>query len=139
MKQFMPNATAKERLMAMQESASKVEQTTYQKVLTPDELAARREDLADDCIKLNQFEDELKEIKDDFKSRMDPLKMANKARLTEIKTKQSSTDGTLYHIANHEDSMMETFDSEGLLISSRRLRPEEKQGTIFSLAKAANQ
>lgn len=137
MKQFMPEATPKERLMVMQESATKVEQTTYQKSLSADELAARREDLADDCIKLNQFEDELKEIKDGFKDKMDPLKSANKLRLTEIKTKQSTVDGTLYHIANHEAGMMETYDNEGYLVSSRRLRPEEKQGTIFSLGKTA--
>jgi hypothetical protein len=138
MKQFMPEATAKERLMIMQESAAKVEQTTYQKTLSADELAARREDLADDCIKLNQFEDELKEVKDDFKTKMDPLKAANKVRLTEIKTKQSSVDGTLFHLANYEDHMMETYDNDGFLISSRRLRPEEKQGSIFSLGKTAD-
>lgn len=139
MQQFMPNITSKERLMLLQENATKVEQTTYQKVLSPDELAARREDLADDCIKLNQFEDELKEIKDDFKDKMDPLKLANKKRLTEIKTKQSQTDGTLYHIADYESNMMETYDSEGMPVGSRRLRPDEKQGTIFSIGKTAEQ
>lgn len=136
MKQFMPEATEKDRLMILQESAAKIEQTTYQKTLSADELAARREDLADDCIKLNQFEDELKEVKDDFKAKMDPLKSANKIRLTEIKTKQTTVDGTLFHLANYEDGMMETYDHEGMMISSRRLRPEEKQGTIFSMAKA---
>lgn len=139
MKQFMPDATPKERLMILQENSSKVEQTTYQKSLSADELAARREDLADNCIKLNQFEDELKEVKDDFKVKMDPLKATNKTLLTEIKTKQSTVDGTLYHMANHEDGMMETYDSEGFLIGSRRLRPEEKQGNIFSLGKTAQQ
>jgi len=138
MKQFMPDLSVKERLMVMQENAAKVEQTSYQKTLSPDELAARREDLADNCIKLNQFEDELKEVKDDFKVKMDPLKQTNKTLLTEIKTKQSTVDGTLFHMANHEDGMMETYDNDGVLISSRRLRPEEKQGSIFSLGKTAN-
>ena len=137
MKQFMPElANPKERVMCMQEQAAKVEQTTYQKVLTPDELAARREDLADDCIKLNTLEDELKEIKDSYTSKMKPLKEANKIRLAEIKTKQSSTDGTLYYIADPESSMMETFDAEGMLVSSRRLRPEEKQGNVFAMKQA---
>lgn len=137
MKQFMPElADSKERLMCMQESAAKVEQTTYQKVLSPDELAARREDLADDCIKLNTLEDELKEIKDGYTAKMKPLKEANKIRLTEIKTKQSTTDGTLYHIPDHASSMMETYDVEGMLVSSRRLRPEEKQGNVFTLRQA---
>lgn len=139
MKQFMPELTQKERLMLMQENAHKVEQTTYQKSLSQDELAARREDLADNCIKLNQLEDELKEVKDDFKMKMDPMKTSNKTLLTEIKTKQTTIDGTLFHLANHEDGMMETYDNDGYLISSRRLRPEEKQGTIFSLPKAVNQ
>lgn len=139
MKQFQPGITQKERTMLLQENAAKVEQTTYQRVLSPDELAARREDLADNCIKLNQFEDELKVVKDDFKVKMDPLKVKNKTLLTEIKTKQSTCDGILYHMANHDEGMMETYDSEGYLISTRRLRPDEKQGSIFSLAKAANQ
>lgn len=138
-KQFMPELSQKERLMIMQENAAKIEQTTYQKSLSAEELAARREDLADNCIKLNKFEDELKEVKDDFKIKMDPLKSANKTLLTEIKTKQTEVDGTLFHMANHDDGMMETYDNEGYLISSRRLRPEERQGTIFSLSKAVNQ
>lgn len=139
MKQFQPGITQKERTMLLQENAAKVEQTTYQRVLSPDELAARREDLADNCIKLNQFEDELRVVKDDFKVKIDPLKVKNKTLLTEIKTKQSTVDGILYHMANHDEGMMETYDSEGYLISTRRLRPDEKQGGIFSLAKAANQ
>lgn len=129
-------ADPKDRLMQMQQDASKVEQTTYQKVLSPDELAARREDLADTCIKLNTLEDELKEIKDGYTAKMKPLKEANKTRLTEIKTKQTTIDGTLYHIANTEESMMETYDGEGALVSTRRLRPEEKQGNVFQMGKA---
>ena len=65
--------------------------------------------------------------------------MLNKKLLTEIKTKQATVEGKLYHMPNHVDSMMEIYDSEGVLISTRRLRPEEKQGTIFSLTKASNQ
>ena len=133
----MPGATAKDRKILLQENASKVEQTAYQKQLTPDELSARREDLADNCIKLNQLEDELKGVKDDFKLKMDPLKSVNKTLLTEIKTKQTTIEGTLYHLANHEEGVMETYDENGAWISGRRLRPEEKQGTIFSLGKVA--
>lgn len=137
MKQFLPElADPNDRLMQMQQEAAKVEKTTYQKQLTPDELAARREDLADDCIKLNQLEDDLKEIKDGYSATMKPLKEANKIRLSEIKTKQTTVEGTLYHIANREDNMMETFDENGELVSSRRLRPEEKQGNVFSMSKA---
>lgn len=136
MKQFMPGTDPKERLQIMQENSAKVEQTTYQKQLNEDELSERRECLADNCIKLNNLEDELKEVKDKFKADMDPLKAKNKTLLTEIKTKQSTVDGILYHMADYENGMMETYDEEGLLISSRRLRPDEKQGRMFVMAKA---
>jgi hypothetical protein len=131
MKQFMPEVSDKDRVLILQQNADKVEQTTYQKELTSEELAARREDLADDCIKLNQLEDDLKEIKDEFKSKMLPLKQANKQRLAEIKTRQTTVDGTLYHLANHDQQIMETYDAEGYFISSRSLRPEERQGRLF--------
>ena len=139
MKQFMPDSTPKERLMVLQENAAKIEQTTYQKMLNQDELAVRHEDLATNCIKLSSIDDEKKEVMADFKLRTDPLNTANKTLLTEIKTKQTTVDGTLYHMANHEEGWMETYDHDGMLIATRRLRPEEKQGTIFSLGKAANQ
>ncbi|MFT3679468.1 MAG: hypothetical protein QM791_04295 [Ferruginibacter sp.] len=138
MKKYMPElAEHKERIACMQEAAAKVEETKYQKPLSEDELAARRESLADDCIKLNQLEDELKEVKDEYKDKMDPLKLANKKRLEEIKTKQTTVDGVLYHIPDFEESMMETYDGEGELVSSRRLRPEEKQGNVFQMAKVS--
>lgn len=135
----MPDATAKERLMIMQENAAKIEKTSYQKTLTTDEIATRLEDLGDNCIKLSQIDDEKKEVAAEFKLRTDPLTITNKMLLTEIKTKQTTVEGTLFHMANHEEGFMETYDHEGMLIATRRLRPEEKQGTIFSLGKTANQ
>lgn len=138
MKQFMPDSTPKERLMILQENAAKIEQTTYQKTLSQEELQVRLEDLGDNCIKLSQIDDEKKDVMAAFKLRTDPLTTQNKTLLTEIKTKQTSVEGTLFHLANHDDQMMETYDHDGMLISSRRLRPEEKQGTIFSLGKTAN-
>lgn len=129
----MPDVSPKERIMLLQENASKVEQTTYQKQLTPEELIERRENLSDVCIKLDQAEDEFQEVKDDHKARMTPMKTLRKGLLTQIKTKQTSVTGVLYHLANHDDGMMETYDSDGFLIESRRLRPEEKQGTMFKM------
>lgn len=136
MKQFLPEATKSERTSALEENASKVEVTKYQKPLTEDELIQRREMFVDNAIKVSQKEDELKEIKDTFKSEIDPIKAVNKVLQAEIKTRQQTVEGTIYHLANHEDGMMETYDHEGIMISSRRLRPDERQGGIFQLKKA---
>lgn len=136
-KLFMPELEVKERLLLLQQNSDKIEETTYYKPLTQDELDVRRERLTDNAIKLSEYEDEKKEIMADFKSKSDPLAKENKMLLTEVKTRQAEVKGNLYHLANHDEGMMETYDGNGELISSRRLRPEEKQSqNIFNIRKA---
>lgn len=138
MKIFMPEVSQETRLQLLQQNADHIEETTYFKPLTPDELDLRRELLTDNAIKLSEYEDEKKEIMNDFKTKMDPLAKQNKKLLTEVKTRQAEISGVLYLMANHDDGMMETYDANGELVSSRRLRPEEKQKNIFALSKTAN-
>lgn len=128
---YMPEADRKTRIAAMQQEAAEVTESNYQKPLTQEELDEKREQLSENLITLSEKEDELNEIKDRFKTEMKPLKEKNKELLSEIKTKQSTVYGQLYNIPNHEDGMMETYDTEGELISTRRLKPSEKQGRLF--------
>jgi hypothetical protein len=134
---FMPEIPVDQRLLLMQQNADRIEETTYYKPLTQEELDLRREQLTDNAIKLSEYEDEKKDIMAGFKTKMDPLVKVNKLLMTEVKTRQCEVEGNLYHMANHEDSMMETYDANGEMISSRRLRPEEKQKNIFSTLKKA--
>jgi len=99
----------------------------------------KREQLTENAIKLSEFEDEKKEAMQEFKLKMDPLSKENKSLLTEIKTRQAKVEGTLYHMANHEDAMMETYDENGEMVASRRLRPDEKRQNLFALNKASNE
>jgi hypothetical protein len=136
---FMSELQQEERKLLLQQNADSIEETNYLKPLTPEEMDIRREELTENAIKLSEYEDEKKEAMKEFKEKMDPLVTANKLLLSELKTKQAKVAGTLFHMANHDDGMMETYDEQGELIGTRRLRPEEKQTKIFSLPKAANQ
>lgn len=127
-----------ERLRLLRDNCDDREETHYIKPLTPEELDVKREQLADNCIEQNRLEEELTEIKKDYKDKIDPIKTDNKILCQQIKTHQEEATGELYHIYNHDEGMRETYDEQGLFVSSRRLRPEEKQGKLF-LAKASNQ
>lgn len=59
------------------------------------------------------------------------MRKDNNKLLGEIRTGQASVDGTLFYMANHEESMMEVYDNDGLLVESRRLKPSEKQGNLL--------
>lgn len=135
----MPELSPDERKMILQQNADSIEQTEYLKPLTQEEMDVKRETLTNNAIKLSELEDAKKEVVQGYKQQMDPLAKANKEILTEIKTRQAKVNGTLYHMANHEEGMMETYDDFGELVFSRRLRPEEKRQNLFSLPKAVNQ
>jgi len=126
------------RRQILRDHSDSSETTKYQKPLSPDELDSKRETLTNNAIELSQHEDELNEIKKEFKAKMDPLRQQNKQLLDQIKTRQETVEGTLYNCANHITGFMETYDENGELISTRKLRPEEKQGKLF-IAQAANQ
>lgn len=126
-KKFMPELSEKDRILILQQNADKVEVASYQRPLTEEDINQRREILTENSIKLGDLEEEKKELTKSLKERIDPLRAHNKQILLEIRTKQQKAEGVLYHMANHEDSVMETYDETGEFISSRRLRPEEKQ------------
>lgn len=135
---FAPELSDTERLTALRNNADKIEETTYEKELTHEELDSKRETFVDNSIKISNLEEELDEQKARYKSRIDPIKKDNKILQQEVKTKKQKVKGTLFHMANHADGMMETYDESGELVASRRLRPDEKQGRLYIANPAAN-
>jgi gas vesicle protein len=134
---LLPDSMPKEaRKQILSDSADHIEEgVKYQKPLSTEMLDIKREQLANNAIRLSELDDALDIIKKNYKDQMDPLKRQNKDLLDEIKTKQETVEGRLYHMANHQTGFMETYDHEGELISTRRLRPDERQSHLFAIAK----
>lgn len=137
---FMPELSAEERLQILRNNADKIDNTTYEKELTDEELDAKREEFVDNSIAVSKLEDELAEKKKEFKNKIEPLKLVNRGLQHEVKTKKKEVRGQLFHMADHVNGMMETWDESGELVSSRRLRPDEKQVRMqVVLPKAVNE
>ncbi len=134
----MPEISEQERVQIMRNHADHIEETSYEKELTPEELDAKREEFVDNSIKVSTLEDELNEVKATYKGKIEPVKLHNKILQQEVKTKKQKVKGTLFHMANQELGYMETYEESGEMISSRRLRPDEKQARLFVAKPAAN-
>ncbi|MGH7240503.1 MAG: hypothetical protein ACREHG_10645 [Candidatus Saccharimonadales bacterium] len=128
---YLMQMSVHDRLKTLQDTSDKIEETSYLKSLSPEELDVKRESFTENAIKVSQFQDELQEIKDRYKEQIKPLSDANKTLLEEIKTKHELVHGKVYHVANFDSGFMETFDDRGELIGTRRLRPDEKQANLF--------
>jgi hypothetical protein len=126
---FMPElADHRDRIAHMQQEASKVEETDYRVALTADELDQKREQFTNNSIWLKEEADKFNEIKVEYKDRIKPRATENEGLIEEIVTKQQKKTGTLYHIADFDNSLMTVYDENGDFVSSRRLTPEEKKG-----------
>lgn len=134
-KDFMPEMDPAQRIQLLKETCDHSEETTYYKDLTPEELDVKREELSENLIKISEFDDVLDEAKTVYKSKANPLKLENKELLTEVKTRKSKVDGILFHCANHQDGVMDTYNENGEYIGNRRLRPDEKQAKLFQVPK----
>lgn len=134
MKQLFPaEMPAHEREQRLQSMAYSVEETTYYKPLTQEELDERREKLADNVIKLSKLETEKKSFIESHKIKVKPFQEENAELLKSIDTKQEEVEGVLYHIDDQESGVMDSYDANGVLVASRRLRPDERQTSIFSI------
>lgn len=142
-KKFMPELDPAERLRILRDN-HKSEMGKYFVQLTQVEMDQRREKLADNSIKLFKMGEELKEVKADFKEKMEPLTRDNNSIMEELDSKQAERDGELFFVPNYDPSedfptgSMEIYDEHGDLISVRRLAPNERQDRIHFLKPAAN-
>ena len=126
------------RLQLLIDNCDDHEKTSYLKDLTDEELDIKRETLTSNCITVFKLEEELKVIKDGFKDHINPLKDETRELRKQVETRKEQVNGTLFHFADHEASIMETYDQNGEFVSSRRLRPEEKQARLFVAKHAFN-
>ena len=128
-KRFLPDYSDAERLEVLTDTADQIEQTTYYRDLTDDDLVTKRESFVLNSIEI------AKHAKTVFKAATKPIKAENEILLDQVQTKKELISGNLYHIADHENSVMNTYDDKG----ERRLKPSEKQGRLLAHPMAVNQ
>lgn len=135
MKTFMPDLDPKQREQLLIDNCDSHEETTYMRDLDQDEVNDRMTSLSKNLIVISRQDDILDEHKEAHKSATKPLKIENATLLEEIKNRKTEVTGTLYNIADQEQGVMETYDQSGEFISSRRLRPNERQLKLTAVSK----
>lgn len=124
-----------ERANFLLDNASSTEEgVTYQRQLTPDELTELKELFAERSVIYEQKNDDFNDLKKELKAELDVLKADLKQQIGTIKTGREIMRGNLYYLDDQENGEMYVFDGAGNLIEKRKLRQNEKQKTIFSIA-----
>jgi len=72
----------------------------------------------------------LKEIKDDFKEKMNPLKKDNRHLLYDVKHGYSDEEIEVYLVPDFDNMIMEQYNSEGTKVGERKMLMSERQSKL---------
>ena len=127
------NLSPIDRLKTLEDNADKMEELSYTKPFTPEQIRVFKDELSTTMIDLNVIEEEFKEVKDSYKAKMKPLKEETKSLLTDIKNKAEFVKEKCFVF--YEGDSAGYYNAEGVLVYQRPLLPGERQKTIFSVLK----
>ena len=121
----------------LKNSCDKIEEFSYMKKFSSEELSELKSDLSTIMIKFDVIETELKDIKDDYKEKLDPLKKSVKELLAWIRDKAKRVTEECYIM--YEGEFAVYYNGEAEEVHRRPLEISEKQKTIFMQQRASNQ
>lgn len=132
---FMEFAEGEARVNALDANSDAIEEITYTRRFSPDELADMRNRLADNSIEESDIEAKKKEEIDRFKDKLKPIQKAKTTLLSKLKTKTEQVTESCYKMINREERLVGYYNSDGELVSARPLNAQEMQKTIFEVSK----
>jgi len=132
---FLQGVSPRERLEALKDNAEKVELFTYPKHLGEDELSLLKDEMVKDSVHLAKLEDAKKEFNTSHKSKVKPLKQSFTITLNKLRSKVEEVEEEVYLLADLEEGFMGYYNSEGILVHVRVLKPEERQHRIIDISK----
>ena len=119
--------------MLSDNSDKTIEGFQFTKHLTPSEMDDYREEFAQTHIEISGLKAEIKSFNDIKKAEMQPYSLIINNLQKAIKERAIEVQETVYLFPDYDTNEMGYYNSDGDLVMSRRLKPEERQMNIHSL------
>jgi hypothetical protein len=130
---LFPDKDEATRLELMKDNCTSTDIDLVKEFFTEEELTSMKAELSEVAIERDATEDELKEVSKGFRDKIKGMKQHEKALLKDLKNKYVASTQSVYHFADHDLGLMATYNKRGELIAQRKLRPNERQATIFEM------
>lgn len=122
--------SAAEKREVLQGEAIRIEEGTISIPLDNELRLRYQEDLAKNSIDLAIKQSAFDEIKQEFKTEMQPIKLLVAENISVLRANAIEQETNLYSVPNQESGQLETYSENGKLQNSRPLAPDENQMTI---------
>lgn len=121
---------AHKRAEVLSANCDSIEEVTYSKSFSSDELTEKRVELEHVSVKIDDLEEAKKDYLDMIKTEMKPLLEGKKMVIKELKEKAATVKENCYRFLDEETRMVGYYNAEGLLVYSRPATVTELQKTI---------
>lgn len=132
-KEMFNDIRMEDRAQYLRDNCDAVEEITYSKSFSSEELAEQRETLTDLSIKIADIEDELAEAKSHYKELLKPLREQKAVAIENLKKKAQVVTEECCKFFDEETKMIGYYNDEGKLVNSRPAFPNEMQGNLFRI------
>lgn len=120
----------------LKDNCDKIEPVGYMKEFSAEEIGTMKDQLAEVSIEIDDIETAKKEAMAEFKDQIKPLAEEKATLLQNIKQRAIFTNEDCFKFTDYDGKQVGYYNSEGVLISSRPMKPDEYQMT-FRLGKTA--
>lgn len=132
MQQIMLQETPiEDREQILRDSCDQIVEMSYTRKFDQGEVNERRKDLCNVSIQIADLEQELAEIRADYKGRIKPLQERITKLRDEIKAGGEWCKGDVFKFVDEKEGKTGFYAPDGLLIEERTMTPEEKQRNVF--------
>jgi hypothetical protein len=131
-KYILQNESPEKRLRYLEDTADQVVEERYYQRLTNDELTQKKAEFTANALAVDDLEEQKKEVMEEFKGKLKPLRDNHKVLASEIRTGFIEKEGRLYKIIDQSTRMVYFYDETGELIETktRPVNSDELQNTI---------
>jgi hypothetical protein len=92
-----------------------------------EEMAEMKDQISTNLIKLNDLNDELDEVKAEYKGKTTPLEKENKRLLMDIRLGFRDQELEVYLVPDYDNRIMELYNDDGNKVGERKMMMSEYQ------------
>ena len=111
--------------------ATAVEDKTLLINFSDSEIAEMKDKYFDEVLKLSTISDEYKKIADEYKAKIKTIKAEMSVFVDNLKKGYKEELKEVFLVPDQDAGIMEYYTENGKLVESRKLRPSERQLTIY--------
>jgi hypothetical protein len=137
-KQLLHSEDPDKREQILRDSCDKIEQLSYVKKFTIDEMAQKKSELSSTMIQLSNYEAKLAEVKAEFTEKMKPLKVNVQQTVAHLRDKARLVQEQCYVMYDYDQGIAGYYNRDGDLVHSRPLEVGERQTKLFKLTGTDN-